>query len=193
MKDLALLILRLVTGGLLAGHGAQKIFGWFEGHGIEGTGGWLESMGMRPGKTWAMVAGGAEVTGGALTALGLMNPVGPIVMFGPMATAARMVHWDKPIWVSEGGAELPLMNVGVATALLLSGPGAISLDRILGVRVPWYVSVLVMVATAAGVRAATDEQLRSKLERVPAAAKEALARKAAGDGQSVGVADVSPI
>ncbi len=193
MKDLALLILRLVTGGLLAGHGAQKLFGWFQGHGIEGTGGWLESMGMRPGKTWAMVAGGAEVTGGALTALGLMNPIGPIVMFGPMATAARMVHWDKPIWVSEGGAELPLMNVGVATALLLSGPGAISLDRILGVRVPWYVSVLAMVATAAGVLAATDEKFLSKLERAPAASEEAAGQRSADHGRSAGVADVSPI
>jgi hypothetical protein len=36
MMDLALLLLRVITGGLLAGHGAQKLFGWFEGHGIQG-------------------------------------------------------------------------------------------------------------------------------------------------------------
>ncbi len=43
MRDLGLLILRLTLGGLLAGHGAQKLFGMFEGHGIEGTGGFFES------------------------------------------------------------------------------------------------------------------------------------------------------
>jgi putative oxidoreductase len=32
--DFALLILRLTVGLLLAGHGAQKLFGWFGGHGL---------------------------------------------------------------------------------------------------------------------------------------------------------------
>jgi DoxX len=44
------LILRVAKGGLLAGHGAQKLFGWFEGHGLDGTGAWLESIGFRPEK-----------------------------------------------------------------------------------------------------------------------------------------------
>ncbi len=46
MIDLALLVLRLVTGLLLAGHGAQKLFGWFGG-GLQGTAGRLESVGLR--------------------------------------------------------------------------------------------------------------------------------------------------
>jgi putative oxidoreductase len=37
--DLGLLVLRATFGSLLAGHGAQKLFGVFGGHGIEGTGG----------------------------------------------------------------------------------------------------------------------------------------------------------
>src|SRR5215218_7704938 len=52
--DLSALALRLCTGGLLAGHGAQKLFGSFGGYGLAGTAGWLESMGMRPGKPWAL-------------------------------------------------------------------------------------------------------------------------------------------
>ena len=39
--DLGLLLLRLVIGGLLVGHGAQKLFGAFGGHGLEGTGGFF--------------------------------------------------------------------------------------------------------------------------------------------------------
>ena len=42
--DLALLILRLVTGLALMGHGAQKLFGWFGGPGLTGISGWLASM-----------------------------------------------------------------------------------------------------------------------------------------------------
>jgi len=57
VRDLALLILRLTVGGMLAGHGAQKLFGAFGGPGLRSTAGWLESLGLRPGKPWALAAG----------------------------------------------------------------------------------------------------------------------------------------
>src|SRR5687767_13895981 len=63
MADLGLLGLRLTAGGLLAGHGAQKLFGKFGGYGLEGTAGWLESIGLRPGKPWATLAGASEFGG----------------------------------------------------------------------------------------------------------------------------------
>ena len=34
MKDVALLTGRVITGLLVAGHGVQKLFGWFEGPGF---------------------------------------------------------------------------------------------------------------------------------------------------------------
>ena len=66
MRHIGLLILRLVAGGLLAGHGAQKLFGWFGGYGLQGTGGWLESLGLRPGSRWALLAGAGEFGGGEI-------------------------------------------------------------------------------------------------------------------------------
>ena len=151
MKDLGLLVIRLVVGGLVAGHGAQKLFGWFGGYGVEGTGGWLESLGLKPGKPWALLAGGSEFGSGVLTALGLASPLGPIGMLAPMAIATGKVHWNKPIWGSEGGAELPVVNMATGVGLLFTGPGRYSLDRALGIRVPPVVALAAAAGVAAGV------------------------------------------
>ncbi|SRR5579884_514320 len=136
VADVGLLLLRLVVGGLLAGHGSQKLFGWFSGPGLKGTAGMVESMGFKPGPPWAAAASASEFGGGMLTATGLLHPLGPIGTLGSMFVAATKVHWGKPIWVTKGGAELPVINMAVALALTLTGPGRFSLDRLLGIRLP---------------------------------------------------------
>jgi len=55
-----LLILRVVVGLLLVGHGTQKLFGWFGGHGLEGTGQFFNNLGYRPGQPMAFLAGLGE-------------------------------------------------------------------------------------------------------------------------------------
>ena len=142
MRDFGVLILRLVVGGLLAGHGAQKLFGWFGGPGPSGVAGWLESLGLRPGRFWAWTAGIGEFGGGVLTALGLGGPLGPVLVMSGMTTAAIRGHWGKPIWATAGGAELPVTNIAVGTALALSGPGRYSLDRLFGIKIPGWLTVL---------------------------------------------------
>jgi putative oxidoreductase len=97
MVNFALLVLRAVVGGLLAGHGAQKLFGWFGGYGLQGTAGWLESLGLRPGRPWAIMAGASEFGGGMLLALGFLNPLGALGTIGSMGMAIAKVHWGKPI------------------------------------------------------------------------------------------------
>jgi hypothetical protein len=59
------------------------------------------------------------------------------------------VHWGKPIWANAGGAELPVINMGAALALAMTGPGRYSLDHILGIRVPRPVVALAGFATGA--------------------------------------------
>jgi putative oxidoreductase len=145
VNETAPTIVRVVQGSLMAGHGAQKLFGSFGGPGLEGTSGFMEMLGMRPGRPWAYLAGLSEFGGGVLTALGLLNPVGPLGVIGTMAMATRKAHWDKPIWVTEGGAELPVLNMAISTALMIREPDAFSLDRVLGIRLPAWVGPVGLV------------------------------------------------
>jgi putative oxidoreductase len=145
LNESAPFIVRLAQGSLMAGHGAQKLFGSFGGPGLEGTSGFMEMLGMRPGRPWAYLAGLSEFGGGLLTALGLLNPLGQLGVIASMSMATRKAHWGKPIWVTEGGAELPLLNIAVSTALMIREPDAFSLDQILGIRLPRWVGPLGLV------------------------------------------------
>ena len=145
MGNLAALILRLVLGGLMASHGAQKLFGLFGGPGIEGTSGFMEMLGLRPGRPWAWVAAVSEFGGGVLTLLGFLNPIGPIGVIGSMTMATTKAHAGKPIWVTEGGAERPVTNIAAATALIVNGPGKRSLDRTFGIQLPCWLAPLGLV------------------------------------------------
>jgi putative oxidoreductase len=145
VNEAAPFIVRLAQGSLMAGHGAQKLFGSFGGPGLEGTSGFMEMLGMRPGRPWAYLAGLSEFGGGVLTALGLLNPLGPLGVIASMSMATRKAHWGKPIWVTEGGAELPVFNIAVSTALMIREPDRYSLDRILGIRLPAWVGPLGLV------------------------------------------------
>jgi putative oxidoreductase len=174
--DSALLALRVGTGVLLAGHGAQKLFGWFGGHGLKGTGGWLESMGLRPGPLWAVAAGSGEMGGGLLTALGLANPLGPIGVISAMTMATAKAHWGKPIWVTEGGAELPVVYSTVAATIALAGPGKFSLDHALGIKVPWWAMAAAGIMAGAtvgyGIMAKAPQQMAQQEPEQPADAVE---------------------
>jgi len=142
--NFSLLLLRVIVGLLLAGHGAQKLFGWFGGPGLQGTTGWLASIGFHPPRGWALLAGICEFAGGLLFALGLFSPLGSLGIGASMVMAISRVHWPK-IWVTEGGFELPLVYLAVVTAVGIAGPGAISLDGVLGASLSSTLSLIGVV------------------------------------------------
>jgi putative oxidoreductase len=126
-RDLTLLTGRVVLGGYLAVHGAQKLFGSFGGPGIERVAGFFDQLGLRPGRPMAIAAGLSEFGGGLLTMAGLAHPLGPVAISGTMAVAASTHRANGPL-AAKGGYELPLTNLAAALALAASGPGRYSLD-----------------------------------------------------------------
>lgn len=130
--NIGLLLLRLVVGLTLAGHGTQKLFGWFGGYGLSGTGGFLESLGFVPGKRAAFLAGLSETLGGLLLALGLATPLAAAIIVGVMLVAVATVHISKGFWVTSGGYEYNLVLATAALSVAFAGPGAWSVDALLG-------------------------------------------------------------
>jgi putative oxidoreductase len=124
-------VLRATVGGLILGHGLQKLNGSFGGPGLEGTEKTMAAIGMHPAKHQARAAALSETIGGALTAAGLFSPLGPAMVIGTQAVAINKVHAKNGIWAHEGGFEYNLTLIAAAITLAAEGPGPISLDGML--------------------------------------------------------------
>ena len=146
--DTGLLIARVVFGLLMAAHGSQKLLGWFGGYGLAGPAGFFEQLGFRPGRFFAATAAGTEIAAGVLVALGLLGPLGPALIVSVMIVAIATVHWPQGLFASNNGIEVPLLYLVAAAAMALTGPGAYSVDALLGLTWPAAVS---WVALALGV------------------------------------------
>ncbi len=130
--EIGLLLLRLTVGLTLAAHGAQKLFGWFGGPGLEGTGQGLAALGFSPGKRHALMAGLVEAGGGLMLALGLLAPLAATIVFSVMLVAAVSVHVKQGFFITSGGYEYTLVLGLAGLTVAFTGPGALSLDALLG-------------------------------------------------------------
>src|ERR687884_1558481 len=125
-----LLLLRVVVGGTMAAHGAQKLFGWFEGPGLGGVQGMLRNFGFRfP----ALMAVGLALTesAGLLFALGFLTPLVALGIAVVMLNAIALVHFKNGFWNGKGGYEFNVVLLTVAVAVSATGPGRFSIDRAL--------------------------------------------------------------
>ena len=152
MVALGLLLLRLVVGLILAGHGAQKLFGWWGGPGMTNWTAGMVRMRIRPAIAWAWMSALAELLGGLGFAVGLLNPLPSLAILASMLVAIALVHWPKGFWNTKGGFEFNLSLIAAAAAVALAGPGSYSLDAALRIGLPEPVTLIAgTILTLAGV------------------------------------------
>jgi putative oxidoreductase len=149
--DLALALVRVVVGLVIAAHGAQKVLGVWGGPGLAG---WTQSitrLGMRPPVFWAWVSAFAELAGGIAFALAFLLPVVAAALTIQMGVAIARAHWAKGFWNSKGGIEFPFVLGAIAAISGVADPGAYAVDRALGLPAMGagvYVAVLIVGAVA---------------------------------------------
>jgi len=122
MRNVAVLGTRVVLGGYLAAHGAQKLFGSFGGPGIEAAGAGFEQMGPDARQTDGHAGIGLRARRrhphGHGRSLAHRSDRSSRAM-----TVASTVHRQAGPFAMGGGYELPLTNASVALLLATTDPG----------------------------------------------------------------------
>ena len=117
-----LLLLRVVMGAAFILHGWPKIQ-----HPLD----WMGQTSDMPGALQTLAAV-AEFGGGAALVLGLLTPLAALGIACTMATAIYKVHWNDPFVGAPRSKELAAVYLAASLLFLLLGPGALSLDALLG-------------------------------------------------------------
>ena len=139
-----------MVGLTFAAHGAQKAFGWWSGPKYAGWRAGVASMGLRPPGFWALVSTAAELGGGLLLAVGLLNPLATAALVAQSVVIVGLVHWPKGFWNRKGGVEFPLSLAAGVVALAGTGSGSVSLDAALGLSYSTEVRGLLIAAGVLG-------------------------------------------
>ena len=122
LQPLALLVMRLALGAVMAVHGYHKVFGGLHHH-VQ----FVSSLGL-PGWT-AYLSAFAEFLGGLLVLLGLLTRVAAFAICIDLCVAIAKVHLHNGL-TGNGGYEFPLALATLAFALIFFGAGPIALDHI---------------------------------------------------------------
>ncbi|HSU14154.1 DoxX family protein [Longimicrobium sp.] len=130
--DLGLLILRVVIGGIMIAHGAQKLFVY----GLPGVTQGFAGMGVPlPGVTAPLVAL-VELLGGLALVFGLLTRLAGLGLAIDMLGAILLVHLKNGFFIAppKVGYEYALALLAASAALAFTGAGAYSLDAVIAGR-----------------------------------------------------------
>ena len=134
------LVLRLGLGVVMFPHGAQKVLGWFGGYGLAAT---LEAFTgkMHIPAIFAVLAILAESAGSLGLITGCLTRVAALGILCNMTVAVAMVHWPNGFFMNWSGKqagegfEYHLLAIAIAIALILTGGGKWSVDRVIASRI----------------------------------------------------------
>lgn len=127
--DVALAILRVVAGTIFVAHGAQKLFVF----GLAGVTSGFEGMGVPMASLTGPAVAFMEFAGGLALIAGLFTRPVAAGLAATMLGAMLLVHLPAGFFAPDG-VEFVLALFAVAVSLALTGPGAFSLDAVLGRR-----------------------------------------------------------
>jgi putative oxidoreductase len=130
--DLGLLALRLAVFVIMAFHGTQKLFGWWDGGGLDRAEAFFASQGFRPPRLMALIAGVTECAGAILLGAGALTVLAAAMLTGVLTNVAAL-HLRNGLDRTKHGFEFELMILAGVVALGLAGPGGWSVDHWLGV------------------------------------------------------------
>ena len=122
-RDMGLLMIRVMLAVVFIYHGQGKLFG-----GLDGFAGYLASMNVPMPSVSAFLAAASEFGGGLILLSGLaFRFTLPPVVF-TMLVAAFTAHGGK-FNIQDGGMEYPLTLAVITAALILTGPGSLTLAK----------------------------------------------------------------
>lgn len=132
--DAAALIMRAALSLAFVAHGGQKLFSWFGGHGIGGTTAFFRSVGIPAPHAFSYVDGILEFFGGIMVGLGFLTIAAAVGLIVEMIIAIATVSYSQGFFAlaPKVGWELNVYLIGLLAALLVTGPGAWSVDSVLG-------------------------------------------------------------
>lgn len=121
-------ILRVAMGIVFIAHGLQKL-----NNGVDGFSGFLGSLGVPMPQLMGWVVTILEVGGGILLIIGLGTRIVALLLAIQMVFTIVLVRAEVGlIGEQTTGAEVDVMLLAAGLALVLLGPGAAALDRIIG-------------------------------------------------------------
>jgi uncharacterized membrane protein YphA (DoxX/SURF4 family) len=133
MQDLAVLVLRLVVGGIFFYEGYHKVVSPPDAfRGRNGLAALIEKQGFPYPKLTADLVTLAEFVGGATVVVGLLTRLALIPLIVTVGLAAFVFKRKAGF---AGGWDWPFSVFGSSLALLLIGSGGWSLDALIGI--PW--------------------------------------------------------
>lgn len=121
--------LRLMAGGFLLPHGAQKLFGLFGSPGMAALSAMFEkSAGLTPGVPFVYLTGAIELVGGLFLLVGFATRLAAAACSAMLVGAIILVNAKAGFFWMKGGFEYALMWAILCACFAVRGGGAHSVD-----------------------------------------------------------------